>query len=162
VVLRGLKQWLKFNNNGFKELVGSSIVNIKKVGNVILAVKDLDKSIQFYNEIIGLPIKNQRRSWVDLGTSGALLSLHPASLTAQHSGSSIENGITLGFLVGDVKSAVEELKEKGVKIHRDIIDKDAGRNAVIVDPDDYLISLFEPIFDDKEQQTGGYHGFTPA
>mgnify|MGYP005660535995 FL=1 len=90
------------------------------------------------------------------------MSLHPASLTAQHSGSSIENGITLGFLVGDVKSAVEELKEKGVKIHRDIIDKDAGRNAVIVDPDDYLISLFEPIFDDKEQQTGGYHGFTPA
>ena len=45
-------------------------MNIKKVGNVILVVKDLDKSIQFYNEIIGLPIKNQRRTWVDLGTSG--------------------------------------------------------------------------------------------
>jgi lactoylglutathione lyase len=33
-------------------------------------------------------------------------------LTAQHIGSSIENGITIGFLVGDVKSAVEELKSK--------------------------------------------------
>ena len=137
-------------------------MNVKKVGNVILAVKDLDKSVQFYNEIIGLPIKNQRRSWVDLGTSGALLSLHPASLTAQHIGSSIENGITLGFLVGDVKSAVEELKEKGVTIYRDIVDKDAGKNAVILDPDDYLISLFEPSFDDKDQQTSGYQGFTPA
>ncbi len=89
-MLRGLKLWLKFNNNGFKELVGRKSVNIKKVGNVILAVKGIDKSIQFYHEIIGLPIKNQRRSWVDLGTSGALLSLHPASLTAQHIGSSIE------------------------------------------------------------------------
>ncbi len=137
-------------------------MNIKKVGNVILAVKDIDKSIEFYHDIIGLPIKNQRRSWVDLGTSGALLSLHPASLTAQHIGSSIENGITIGFLVGDVKSAVEELRGKGVKIYRDIIDKDAGKNAVILDPDEYLISLFEPIFDDRVQQTGGYQGFTPA
>ena len=61
-------------------------MNIKKVGNVILAVTDIDKSLEFYNGIIGLPIKNQRRSWVDLGTTGALLSLHPASLTAEHVG----------------------------------------------------------------------------
>ena len=137
-------------------------MNIKKVGNVILAVNDIDKSIQFYHELIGLPIKNQRRSWVDLGTSGAMLSLHPASLTAQHVGSSIDNGITIGFLVGDVKSAVDELKEKGVRIYRDIVDRDAGKNAVILDPDDYLISLFEPNFDNKAQQTSGYYGFTPS
>ncbi|AJW70894.1 VOC family protein [Nitrosopumilus adriaticus] len=137
-------------------------MNIKKVGNVILAVKDIDKSIQFYHELIGLPIKNQRRSWVDLGTTGAMLSLHPASLTAQHVGSSIDNGITIGFLVGDVQSAIDELKEKGVRIHRDIVEREAGKNAVILDPDDYLISLFEPNFADKEQQTGGYHGFTPS
>ena len=153
---------MKFNDNGFKELQDRIDVNIKKVGNVILAVSDIDKSIQFYHEIIGLPIKNQRRSWVDLGTSGALLSLHPASLTAQHIGSSIENGITIGFLVGDVKSAVDELKAKGVTIHRDIVEREAGKNAVILDPDDYLISLFEPSFDDKAQQTSGYRGFTPA
>jgi len=137
-------------------------VNIKKVGNVILAVKDLDKSIVFYHEIIGLPIKKQRRSWVDLGTTGALLSLHPASLTAEHIGSSIDNGITVGFLVGDVQSSVDELKEKGVEIFRDIVERDAGKNAVILDPDGYLVSLFEPIFRDKDEQTGGYHGFTPA
>jgi len=138
-------------------------VNIKKVGNVILAVKDIDKSLAFYHDLIGLPIKNQRRSWVDLGTSGgALLSLHPASLTAQHIGSSIENGITIGFLVGDVKSAVEELKSKGVTIYRDIVERDAGKNAIVLDPDDYLVSLFEPNFEDKTQQTAGYQGFTPA
>ena len=137
-------------------------MNIKKVGNVILAVKDLDKSLEFYHEFIGLPIKHQRRSWIDLGTSGALLSLHPASLTAQHIGSSIENGITVGFLVGDVKSAVEELKSKGVEIHRDIVEREAGKNAIVLDPDGYLISLFEPIFGDKDEQSSGYVGFTPA
>ena len=137
-------------------------MNIKRVGNVILAVQDLDKSLEFYHDFIGLPIKNQRRSWIDLGKSGALLSLHPASLTAEHIGSSIENGITIGFLVGDVKSAVEELKSKGVRIHRDVVEREAGKNAIVLDPDDYLVSLFEPSFADKDQQTGGYQGFTPA
>ena len=137
-------------------------MNVKKVGNVILAVKDIDKSIAFYHDLIGLPIKNQRRSWVDLGKSGALLSLHPASLTAEHIGSSIDNGISIGFLVGDVKSAVEELKSKGVTIYRDIVEREAGKNAIVLDPDDYMVSLFEPNFADKDQQTGGYQGFTPA
>jgi len=137
-------------------------MNIKKLGNVILAVKDLDKSLEFYHEVIGLPIRNQRRTWIDLGTSGAIISLHPASLTAEHIGSSIENGITLGFLVGDIKSAIEELKSKGIKIYREVVERDAGKNAIILDPDDYLVSLFEPSFKDKAQQTSGYQGFTPA
>lgn len=137
-------------------------MNIKKLGNVILAVKDLDKSLVFYHEIIGLPIKHQRRTWIDLGTSGAIISLHPASLTAEHIGSSIENGITLGFLVGDIKSAVEELKSKDIKIYREIVEREAGKNAIVLDPDDYLVSLFEPSFEDKAQQTSGYQGFTPA
>ena len=137
-------------------------MNIKKVGNVILAVKDLEKSIQFYNEVIGLPIKDQRKTWVDLGTSGALLSLHPASSNVDHTDSSIDNGVSIGFLVGDLKSALEELKAKNVTIYRDIVEKDVGKNAVILDPDQYLISLFEPTYEDKDQQTSGYQGFTPA
>ena len=90
------------------------------------------------------------------------MSLHPASLTAQHIGSSIENGISIGFLVGDLKSALEEMKTKNVTVYRDIVEKDAGKNAIILDPDQYMISLFEPIYEDKDQQTSGYQGFTPA
>ena len=138
-------------------------MNVKKVGNVILAVKDLNKSIEFYNKILGMPIKRQRENWVDLGQSGALLSLHPASTSSPHSGTSIDNGILIGLLVGDVSSAINELKSKNVKIHRDIQDKSSGKNAIILDPDEYMISLFEPNFSaEKNIQTGGYIGFTPA
>ena len=136
-------------------------MKIKRVGNVILAVKDLDRSIEFYHEIVGLPIKRQRRTWVDLGATGALLSLHPASLTAEHIGGSIDNGITIGFIVGDVQSALDELRSKGVRVYRDIVERSAGKNAIVYDPDDYLVSFFEPNFEDKTQQSGGYHGFTP-
>ena len=134
-------------------------MNIKKVGNVILAVKDLDKSIEFYNKILGMPIKRQRENWVDLGQSGALLSLHPASAELL----TPNDMIMIGFVVGDVSSAIDELKSKNVKIHRDIQDKSSGKNAIILDPDEYMISLFEPNFSaEKNIQTGGYIGFTPA
>ena len=138
-------------------------MNVKKVGNVILAVKDLNKSVEFYNKILGMPIKRQRENWVDLGQSGALLSLHPASTSSPHSGTSIDNGILIGIVVGDVSSAINELKSKNVKIHRDIQNKSSGKNAIILDPDDYMISLFEPDFSaEKNIQSGGYIGFTPA
>ena len=77
-------------------------MNIKRIGNIILEVKDLDASIKFYHEILGMPIKNERRNWVDLGReSGGVLSLHPASITTSHSTSSKENGILIGLTVGD-------------------------------------------------------------
>ena len=137
-------------------------MNIKRIGNVILAVKDLDTSIKFYNDILGMPIKNERRNWVDLGSTGAILSLHPASITAPHSGTSIDIGVLIGLTVGDLNSAIEELREKGVKIYREIQERDAGKNAIVLDPDDYMISLFEPNFSqEKDKQTGGYVGFTP-
>jgi len=134
-------------------------MNIKKVGNVILAVKDLNKSVEFYNKILGMPIKRQRENWIDLGQSGALLSLRPASTELL----TPNDMIMIGFVVGDVSAAIDELKSKNVKIHRDIQNKSSGKNAIILDPDDYMISLFEPDFSaEKNIQSGGYIGFTPA
>ena len=138
-------------------------MNIKRIGNIILEVKDLDISIKFYHEVLGMPIKNERRNWVDLGQqSGGVLSLHPASLTAPYAETSKGNGILLGLTVGDLQSAMEELKKSNVKVFRDDQKRQAGKNAIILDPDGYMISLFEPDFsEDKATQTTGYVGFTP-
>ena len=138
-------------------------MNIKRIGNIILEVKDLENSIKFYHEILGMPIKNERRNWVDLGQqSGGILSLHPAYITTSHTGQSKENGILIGLTVGDLNSAMEELSAAKIEIFRDIQERQAGKNAIILDPDGYLISLFEPDFsDNKDKQTSGYVGFTP-
>jgi len=138
-------------------------MNIKRIGNIILEVKDLDKSIKFYHEILGMPIKNERRNWVDLGQqSGGVLSLHPASITNTHTESTKENGILIGLTVGDLRAAMEEISDANVEVFRDIQERQTGKNSIILDPDGYLISLFEPDFSkDKHKQTTGYVGFTP-
>ena len=111
-------------------------MNIKRIGNIILEVKDLDTSIKFYHEVLGMPIKNERRNWVDLGQqSGGVLSLHPASLTTPNTETSKGNGILIGLTVGDLQSAMEELKKSNVKVFRDDQKRQAGKNAIILDPD---------------------------
>ena len=137
-------------------------MNIKRIGNIILEVVDLDASIEFYHKILGMPIKNERRNWIDLGQqSGGILSLHPASITTS-SDTSKENGILIGLTIGDLASAMDELKNSNVQIFREIQERQAGKNAIILDPDGYMISLFEPDFSDqKDKQTTGYVGFTP-
>ena len=138
-------------------------MKIKRIGNIILEVKDLDISIKFYHEVLGMPIKNERRNWVDLGQqSGGTLSLHPASITTSHTNASKENCILIGLTVGDLHSAMEELSAAKIEIYRDVQERQAGKNAVILDPDGYMISLFEPDFsENKDKQTSGYVGFTP-
>ena len=138
-------------------------MNIKRIGNIILEVKDLEISIKFYHEVLGMPIKNERRNWVDLGQqSGGTLSLHPASITTSHTNSSKENGILIGLTVGDLHSAMDELSAAKIEVFRDVQERQAGKNAVILDPDGYMISLFEPDFsENKDKQTSGYVGFTP-
>ena len=138
-------------------------MNIKRIGNIILEVKDLEISIKFYHEVLGMPIKNERRNWVDLGQqSGGTLSLHPASITTSHTNSSKENGILIGLTVGDLDSAMDELSAAKIEIFRDVQERQAGKNAIVLDPDGYMISLFEPDFsENKDKQTSGYVGFTP-
>jgi len=135
-------------------------MEIRRLGSVIIAVSDLEKSVKFYNEVIGLPIKNQRENWVDLGKQGATVILHTASKPI-NTGTSIENGIVIGLVVGDVESAVQELKAQKVVVHRDIESHKTGKNAIILDPDKYMISLFEPALEDSAKQASGFHGFAP-
>jgi lactoylglutathione lyase len=135
-------------------------MNIKHLGSVIIAVSNLDKSIKFYNEIIGMPIKNKRENWVELGKQGASVILHPAT-TKINTGTSVENGIVIGLVVGDIQSAIQELKSQNVTIYRDIESHKAGTNAIVLDPDKYMISLFEPAPPDSAKQARGFHGFAP-
>jgi lactoylglutathione lyase len=135
-------------------------MQIKHLGSVIVAVSNLEKSAKFYHEIIGLPIKNKRENWVELGRDVGTVILHPAAKSI-NTGTSIENGIVIGLVVGDIASAVQELKSKSVTIFRDVTSHKAGKNCIVLDPDKYMISLFEPS-SEGAQQARGFHGFAPV
>ena len=136
-------------------------MNIKHLGSVIIAESNLEKSIQFYSQVIGLPVKNRHGDWAELGRDGATVILHSASKPI-NTGTSIENGIVIGLVVGDIESAVQEIRSQQVAIQREITSHKAGKNCIVLDPDKYMISLFEPSYDGGPQQARGFHGFAPV
>jgi lactoylglutathione lyase len=135
-------------------------MQIRHLGSIIIAVSNIEKSVQFYHDIIGLPIKNKRENWVELGRDVGTVILHPATKPI-NTGTSIENGIVIGLVVGDIASAVQELKLKNVAIYRDITSHKVGKNCIALDPDKYMISLFEPS-SEGAQQARGFPGFAPV
>ncbi|HEY6405400.1 MAG TPA: VOC family protein, partial [Nitrososphaeraceae archaeon] len=47
------------------------------ISAIILLVKDLDKSIDFYSNVLGMEKKQESEDWVEFMKQGTVLALHP-------------------------------------------------------------------------------------
>jgi lactoylglutathione lyase len=119
-----------------------------KVGTVILLVSDMERSVKFYKDLLGLPIKTKTQSqdWVEFFNRETTLSLHP--IKKGKGGSSTESketklgtGTLVGFMVSDIDSTVQILKENNVRFFKEPRDEPFGKHAIVQDPDGHLISI---------------------
>ena len=115
-------------------------MSFSKVGAVILLVSNMDKSVKFYKDTIGLPIKTKSKDWTEFFTSGTVLALHPAR---KKSAIKPAAGVLVGFEVSDLDSSVKRLKEMNVKFYKKPKQEPFGKHAIIKDPDGHLISIAE-------------------
>lgn len=115
-------------------------MSFKKIGSVILIVSEMEKSLVFYKDILGLPIKNQSEAWTEFFVNGTVLALHPAE-----NKSKLKTGISIliGFMVSDLEITVKKLKENKVKFFKEAKEEPFGKHAIIEDPDGHLISIAE-------------------
>ncbi len=108
----------------------------------MLVVSDLERSRNFYRDVLGLKIRTDAvPHWIDFELSnGASLGLHAKSeLLGVRPGS-----LQLGFSVENVDSFVSDCAHLGVPVFQDPFDESFGRVAVIGDPDGYPIQLVSP------------------
>ncbi len=93
-------------------------------------VKDLDKAVRFYTEVLGFKIKERfGNDWASLEGPGIHLGLHPAM------GNEIKAGcISIVLTVKDLKKAMEQLKKKGASFSKITEDK-MVKIAHFKDPD---------------------------
>lgn len=115
-------------------------MSFKKIGSVILIVSEMEKSLVFYKDILGLPIKSQSEAWTEFFVNGTVLALHPAE-----NKSKLKTGISIliGFMVSDLETNVKKLKENKVKFFKEAKEEPFGKHAIIEDPDGHLISIAE-------------------
>jgi lactoylglutathione lyase len=120
-----------------------------RVGAVILLVSNMEKSVKFYRDTLGLPIKTKSKDWTEFFNNDTVMALHPAK---KKSNIKTGSGMLVGFEVGDLEATVKKLKEKKVKFFKKPKEEPFGKHAIVKDPDGHLISIAEI----KEKSAEGF------
>ena len=116
-----------------------STLTFRRLGAVILLISDMDKSMNFYRDVLELPVKNTSAEWVEFFSSGTVLALHPSKNKTRTKNS----GVLVGFMVSNLESVAQKLKDKNVEFFKKPKEESFGKHAIIVDPDGHLISIAE-------------------
>jgi catechol 2,3-dioxygenase-like lactoylglutathione lyase family enzyme len=112
----------------------------RKIGVVILLVSNMERSIEFYKNMLGLPLKNNSHEWAEFFKDGTTLALHPMKKKLkEQAGSAV--GMLVGFMVSNMDETYQNLKRKNVKFLKEPKEESFGKHAIILDPDGYMISI---------------------
>ncbi len=117
---------------------------------IVVIVEDLDRSIEFYVEQLGLTLSHRSGEYAQLHTGPTRLSLYSRSAMSETLGRTLSApspdapGFELGFKVDDVDAAFAELTQAGVESSMPPTDRFWGqRTAYLRDPDGHLIELVQ-------------------
>ncbi len=108
---------------------------------VMLASGDLDRSIRFYRDDLGLPLEQQFEGFAFFGCGNATLILSSALRDRLVAGGSYPSEVVLG--VPSVDAAHEELRQRGVSFINAPRQVNAEAWAAnCTDPDGHLLSFY--------------------
>jgi lactoylglutathione lyase len=119
---------------------------------VILIVENLDRSIEFYTDTLGLKLGHRSGDYAQFDTGATRLALYTRNAMATTLGISLHTpetnapGFEIGFKVADVDAAVGELLARGATAAVPPTDRFWGqRTAYVKDPDGHLIELAQDL-----------------
>lgn len=122
-----------------------------QIDYTMIVVSDMDRSVEFYRDKLGIPLKFQSPQWTEFATGTTTLALHgggiPAEGPPQGDPSKIAGACSIGFTVQDVDKTYEELKARGIRFVMPPTQRENEgiRLAVAIDPDGLPVSFAQAI-----------------
>ncbi len=122
---------------------GAPTFRIKNVHHILLTVKDLDASIHFYRDVLGLILEKQYKTFamLNVGTLGIYLSTRPWSFDKQEAAKGA--GIFPHFEIENMEALIAHLKSNKVTILQEPKSYSWGKEFFALDPDGYQWSFIE-------------------
>lgn len=114
-------------------------------GNATIYVTDMNRSVSFYTETLGLRLDFRAGDhWASIDAGdGMHLGLHPASSRGPAPGTA--GAVTVGLAVDEsIEQVVSMLEERGVVFHGPVVDEGQLKLAFFADPDGNGLYLAEP------------------
>jgi lactoylglutathione lyase len=124
----------------------------RKVDYVMVRVSDMRRSVAFYRDTLGLPLRFESPGWSEFETGATTLALHAspppaAGSEAANQAAPVAGTCALGFSVTDLDRTYAELRDRGARFVVPPTEKPSEwiRLAVCTDPDGFTISFAEPM-----------------
>lgn len=113
-------------------------------GNATIYVTDMDRSVVFYTDTLGLRLDFRAGDhWASIDAGeGMLIGVHPASSRAPAPGT--PGAITVGLAVDEpIEEVVSTLEKRGVEFDGPVLDEGQLKLAFFTDPDGNGLYLAE-------------------
>jgi len=129
----------------------------KQLDYTMIVVSDMQRSVEFYRDKLGIPLKFQSPDWTEFATGTTTLALHgggvPSTQPPAGDPSKVAGACSIGFNVDDVDKTYEELKAKGIRFVMLPMQREGEgiKLAVAIDPDGLPVSFAQLI----ERGAGG-------
>ena len=106
-------------------------MNVLGIDFTFFAVSNMQDSISFYRDVLGMPLTvlAHEGKWAEFETEHGTLSLGEGDFFTDPGGGMV------AFAVKDVKAAIEELEQAGIKLHSPLGESAVCFWTVIEDPD---------------------------
>ncbi len=122
----------------------------KQIDYAMVIVSDMARSIEFYRDQLGIPLKFESPDWTEFQTGATTLALHGGGIPRQQQDGATDKDAgtcSIGFNVEDIDKAYAELKAKGVRFVMPPTRREGEgiTLAVCVDPDGLPVSFAQVI-----------------
>jgi lactoylglutathione lyase len=117
-----------------------------RVSYAIVFVSDMQRSISFYREVLGLPLRFASPEWTEFATDGATLALHLSEeleSESRHVEGASAGRCRPGLRVPNLDDFHKRMIESNVPCVQEPKDVFGARLAQYVDPDGLTISVSE-------------------
>jgi lactoylglutathione lyase len=115
-----------------------------KLGYAIVFVSNMDRSVAFYRDVLGLPVKFASPEWTEFATEGTILALHPAAIPnpdVSPPAQTPAGRCQLGFMTEDLDLFHMQRLAQGVPCLQPPKVEHGTKLAVYADPDGLPFSI---------------------
>ncbi len=123
----------------------SPSTGIERFTTITLQVADVDRSVRFYRDALGLPFDAETSSNAIGAAVGEVFFLLHKDFEPGLEGKERGVGIELHFGVPDADAFIAELRAHGIEPHGEPQDQPWGRVFSVSDPDGYAIEFVAPL-----------------
>lgn len=116
----------------------------QKIAFIHYCTQNLDRSLEFYRDVLGLKLLVQNEEWVEFEVGSQRLALRLVDPWTASPENPNTNNAMIWLEARPIEKSIAFLKENNINIIKELEYNSYGKTITFADPDGNLIGLYEP------------------